>query len=246
MHACSVPPFEQIALVGCFYFAARSVIRQNAELAGQPWREGGAKVGVSIHYWAMPPSSSLFERLRTNQAFVTLMSTVFAYGNGVFCFFDELDPEEREEILGDLISTRQLGDEQQARRVIDEFRREVERTRRAYPGIERRRTSLEKTFLVVEERTKEALRQVRDDADKFVDSIMNGSQSFTGSIDPNMWIGLVPADLVQKGARMLAGVNAEALLANDAAHVLRDFESWQDLYRDAGAHGDAILVGACP
>jgi DNA-directed RNA polymerase beta' subunit len=71
---------------------------------------------------------------------------------------------------GRAISKRQLGDEQQARHVIDEFRREVERTRRAYAGIERRRTSLEKTFLVVEEHTKEALRQVRCDADKFVDS----------------------------------------------------------------------------
>jgi hypothetical protein len=115
-------------------------------------------MGVSIHYWAMPPSSSLFERLQTDPDFVTLISTVFPYGNGVFCFFDELDPEEREKILGDLISKRQLGDEQQARHVIDAFRREVERTRRAYAGIERRRTSLEKTFLVVEERTKEALR----------------------------------------------------------------------------------------
>jgi hypothetical protein len=206
-------------------------------------------MGVSIHYWAMPPSSSLFERLQTDQAFVTLISTVFAYGNGVFCFFDELDPEEREEILGDLVSAGRLGDERQAWRVVDEFRHEVERTRRAYPGIERRRTSLEKTFLVVEQRTKEALRQVRGDADKFVDSIMNGSQSFTGSIDldkTDMWIGLVPADLVQEGARMLAGVNAEALFANDAFHVLEDFEYWQDLYRDAAAHDDAILLGACP
>jgi hypothetical protein len=239
------------------YFATRSAIRQNAIISriyiggrGLPASyAGGAEMGVSIHYWAMPPSSSLFERLQTDQAFVTLMSTVFAYGNGVFCFFDELDPEEREEILGDLISTRQLGDEQQARRVIDEFRREVELTRRAYPNIERRHTSLEKTFLVIEERTKEALRLIRGDGDKFVDRIMNGSQIFTGSIDPDetdMWVGLVPADLVQQGAWMLAGVNAEALFANDAVHVLEDFEYWQDLYRDAAAHGDAILVGACP
>jgi hypothetical protein len=96
---------------------------------------------------------------------------------------------------------------------------------------------------------KEALRLIRGDGDKFVDRIMNGSQIFTGSIDPDetdMWVGLVPADLVQQGAWMLAGVNAEALFANDAVHVLEDFEYWQDLYRDAAAHGDAILVGACP
>jgi hypothetical protein len=74
---------------------------------------------------------------------------------------------------------------------------------------------------------------------------MNGSQSFTDSVDPNVWIGLVPANLVQEGARMLAGVNAEALLANDAVNVLEDFKHWRDPYRDAAAHDDAILVGAC-
>ena len=64
-----------------------------------------------------------------------------------------------------------------ARRAINEFRRDVEWTRRAYPGIERRRVSLEDTFDVVERRAKEALRQVRSDADRFVGRIMHGSNA---------------------------------------------------------------------
>lgn len=205
-------------------------------------------MGASIHYWAIPPASSLYERLLTDQAFVTLMSTVFAYGNGVFYFFDGLDQEEREEILGALISRGRLGNEQQARHAINEFRREVEWTRRAYPGIEGRRASLEKTFDVVEQGTKEALRQVRSDADRLVDRIMYGSQTLGRPLSTN-FIGLVPADLVQEGARMLARVNAEALFADDTggptwrAYVLENFKYWQDLHRDAAAHGDAILVG---
>jgi len=30
-----------------------------------------ADMGVSIHYWSIPPASSLYERLLTDQAFVT-------------------------------------------------------------------------------------------------------------------------------------------------------------------------------
>ena len=45
---------------------------------------------------------------------------------------------------------------------------------------------------------------------------------------------------------MLAGVNAEALFADDTGgrtYVLENFKYWQDMYRDAADHGDAILVG---
>ena len=48
---------------------------------------------------------------------------------------------------------------------------------------------------------------------------------------------------------MLASVNAEALFADDTSgptwrtYVLENFKYWQDLYRDAADHGDAILVG---
>lgn len=204
-------------------------------------------MGVSIHYWAVPPASALYERLLTEQDFVTLMSTVEKYVGGAFYFFDdlELEPQEREDILDHIISRGRLGDEQQARHSINEFRREVERTRRAYPGIERRQTSLEKISLVVEQSVKEALRQLRGDADRFVSRIMYGSPGL-GIQD---WVGLVPADLVREGARTLATLNAEALFADDTrgptwhAYLLESFKHWQGLYRDAAAHGDAILVG---
>ena len=44
-------------------------------------------MGVSIHYWAIPPSSGLFQRLQSDKAFIALMAALFPYGNGIFFFF---------------------------------------------------------------------------------------------------------------------------------------------------------------
>src|SRR5262245_23220613 len=111
-------------------------------------------MGVSVHYWAVPPSSTLFGRLQSEKAFATLMAALFCYGNGIFYFFDESDPEENEEILDWVIESRRdiLGPEPEARRWIEDFRQELEHTRSAFPGVERRVTSLEKTSELIEER----------------------------------------------------------------------------------------------
>ena len=56
-------------------------------------------MSVSIHFWALPPSSALFQRLERDKAFVTLMAALFPYGRGVFFFFDEIKAGERKSIL---------------------------------------------------------------------------------------------------------------------------------------------------
>jgi len=69
-------------------------------------------MGVSIHYCAIPPSSTLFRRLQSEQAFATLMRRFFHCGSGIFLFFDEPDrfnnliaDEERvERLVADAIS----------------------------------------------------------------------------------------------------------------------------------------------
>jgi hypothetical protein len=85
-------------------------------------------MGVSVHYWAVPPASTLFRRLQSEKAFATLMAALFPYGCGIFYFFDEIDPEENEEILEWVIESRReaLGPEPEARRWIDAFRQELE------------------------------------------------------------------------------------------------------------------------
>ena len=65
---------------------------------------------------------------------------------------------QREDIVQDVISRQQklLGPEPVARRMIEEFRQEVERARISHPGVAQRACSLEKTGFLVQERLSEA------------------------------------------------------------------------------------------
>lgn len=135
-------------------------------------------MGVSLHYWAVPPSSGLFKRLQSDRAFVTLMGSLFCYGGGIFFFFDDIAAAEREDILQEVISAQEkvLGPEPEAWQLIEEFRLELERTRLAHPGVEHRRCSLEMTSFLVEERLSQALKHVREDATTFVGRLLYGDQ----------------------------------------------------------------------
>jgi len=222
-------------------------------------------MGVSVHYWAVPPSSALFQRLERDKAFVTLMAALFPYGNGVFFFFNGLEADEREEILEDVIARAQkrLGPEPNARRLIEEFRQELERTRLEYPGVEHRCGSLEKTSHLVEERLREALKPIRSDAEKFVGKLLFGDRTL-GAPDEEYiealqqkgdykalgeemenTVGLVSAPLVQEGAQVLSGLEEEHLFINDCVGPFLSFQRWRRLYQDAAAGGEALLVGVC-
>jgi hypothetical protein len=210
-------------------------------------------MGVSVHYWAVPPSSALFRRLRVEKAFAVLMAYLFPYGRGVFYFFDELDPEEREEVLQEVIDSRAavLGPEPEARRWIDEFRRELERTRLEFPGVERRRTSLEKTSRLVEERLSRQVKRVReDDAAEFVRRLMFGDGELGRDLGLGYddVLGLISAPLVREGAELLDGLVAEALFARDGGweeYHLDSYQHWRQLFQEAAAVEDVLLVGVC-
>jgi hypothetical protein len=215
-------------------------------------------MAITFHYWAVPPSSRLFERLLSDQAFITLMTDLFQYDDGIYFFFDRISDTEREKIFQWIIESRRsaLGDAAEARRLIDAFRREVERTLQAWPGIEQRGCRLYKTALEIQMRMSEALRDVRDDADSFVGRIVNGDQwlGISGSPDPMdalNGIALNSSALVKEGARIIGELNGEALFPEDPNPrrswardwVLNDFKPWQRLYREAAAQGEALLVG---
>jgi len=215
-------------------------------------------MGVSIHYWAIPPSSTLFERLQSDTAFLALMGFLFPYGNGIFFFFEEIDADEREEILQDVIDSQALGPEPETRRRIDEFRLELDRTRRAYPGIEERCRSLEKTCFLIEERLREALKDVRADASELVHSLLYGNRMVRVldqdvrrpeeiAADPATFAAtFISPSLVQEGAQVLSGLDAEAVFINDDPDwELAQFRHWRNLYVEAAAHGDALFCGVC-
>jgi len=224
---------------------------------GTVW-DGLYGVGVSIHYWAVPPSSDLFRRLQSDRAFVTLMGTLFPHGSGVF-FFEEMAAAEREEILRAVIDDQQrhLGPEPEARRLIEEFRLELVRTRLAHPGIEQRCGFLEKTSFLIEERLTEALHKVREDAAAFVGKLVHGDQrhgALAGmTVDPldflndpaSQCANYISPALVKEGAEVLSGLDAEATFINDQVWGLQQFQRWRRLYVEAATHGDALCGGVC-
>jgi hypothetical protein len=210
-------------------------------------------MGVSVHYWAIPPSSALFRRLQRDKAFAVLMAFLFPYGRGIFHFFDDKGIEEREEILDEVIDRHGevLGPEPEARRRIDEFRLELDRTRSAYAGVERRRCSLEKTSRLVEERLLRELKRLRGEgAEGFLRGLMFGDQALSRNLglSGEDVLGLVSPPLVREAAQVLDGLDAEALFARDGGweeYHLNDFQRWRQLYRNAAAGGEALLVGVC-
>lgn len=210
-------------------------------------------MGVSVHYWAVPPASTLFRRLRKEKAFATLMGALFPHGSGIFCFFEEIDPEARDETLEWVIANRRsaLGPEPEARRWIAEFRQELERTRAAFPGVERRVAWLEKTSQLIEERLLRELTRIRGvSAAELVRELMFGDQELGRDlgVDDNDILGLLSAGLVRKGAKVLAGLDAEALFAKDRGweeYHLDSFEQWRQLFREAAARGEVLLGGVC-
>jgi hypothetical protein len=191
------------------------------------------------------------------------MGSLFCYGDGIFFFFDDLSAAEREDILRDVIHRQQksLGPEPMARRLIEDFREEVERTRLSYPGVEQRACSLEKTGFLVQERLSEALRNVREDASAFVERLLYGDQAH-GSLkreepdvelnieelaelasDPaSLCANFVSSSLVKEGAEVLSALDAEALFINDSVWQLQSFQRWRRVYMEAALH-DEVLCG---
>ena len=215
-------------------------------------------MGVSLHYWAVPASSGLFQRLQTDGAFVSLMGCLFPYGSGIFTFFDGLAAAERDRILQDIVDRHQkvLGPESVSRRSIDEFRAEVEKTRSSNPSVEQRML-LEKTSFLVEERLLWAWKVARDDASAFVGKLLHGDQPHGPlkgrefdieefSNNPAYLCGnFVSPALVREGAEALNALDAEALFMNDTVWQLQSFQRWRSLYVEAAAHDEALCMGVC-
>ena len=211
-------------------------------------------MSVSIHFWAVPPASPLFQRLERDKAFASLMAALFPYGRGVYSFFGEMEAAEGAKILRCAMQERQsrLGPAPEARRAIGEFRQELERTRTANPGIEHRRCILEYTSFIIEKQLAEALKPVRAGAARFVRGLLYGDRVLgksgaTGieSImeDQKNTVGAVSPALVLEAAEIFHAPDAGAMFAS--LWQVENFQDWRRLYGDAAAHGEALLVGTC-
>ncbi|MEH2019085.1 hypothetical protein [Nostoc sp.] len=206
-------------------------------------------MGVSVLYSAIPPDSLLYARLQSQKALSILVVSPFPYGCGIFRFF-EIEPEEINEILEDVIETHQetFGSELEADRVIAQFRSELRLTRQAYPGIEDRRASLEKSSVEIEKRLSQELsRRKFANAHKIVEKLMFGDQTLAPTLlSADESFGLISRELVSEGAGILRQIDPETLFARDEGRerwYLDHFERWRDLYLSAAEKNEEILVG---
>ncbi len=205
-------------------------------------------MGVSIHFWPLPPSSTLFQRLQSEKPLALLMGDLFHYGAGIFYFFDEHDEDEQGEILSSVI-TRNLeafGSPEEAERCIGEFKDELDRTRRACPGIEKRRFMLGKSQDLIEERLERELQRLGGaDAAKLANKLICGEQSIFQGLDSDQidsaW--MVSPELVREGSKILASLDVHSLFPE--AREMEDFERWRQFYSDAAARGELLAVGVC-
>jgi hypothetical protein len=203
---------------------------------------GNGTMSTVVYYWAVPPSSELFRRLQNEKTFATLMGRIFRYG--VFNFLlgtpgDEFWARGREDSLQWIIRERRdvLGPEDEARRWIEEFRLALDQTRSAYPGIEHRQCELWRAHSLQEQ----LFRHVRvGDGTDILDDLLWGEQELAPNLTlhDDDQLGLVSAPMVQKGAQALTRVHMESTF--DFAD---DFEDWRQLYSDAAAHDEALLIG---
>ncbi|MDZ8139440.1 MAG: hypothetical protein RM049_29830 [Nostoc sp. DedQUE04] len=202
-------------------------------------------MGVSVLYRAIPPSSTLYARLQGDKALSILVGYLFPYGCGIFRFF-EIEPEEINEILEDFIETHQeiFGSELEADRVIAQLRSELRLTRQAYPGIEDRTASLEKTSVEIEKRLSQELsRRKFANADEIVEKLMFGDQTLAPTLlSAEESLGLISRELVSEGASIFRQFDPETLFARDES-CFDDFERWKDLYFSAAEKNEEILVG---
>jgi len=206
-------------------------------------------MGVCVHYWAIPPQSRLYERLKADRGFNALMAHLFPYGCGIYRF-SEIELEEVEEILDHVVEKHRaaLGPEPEARRRIAEFLAELGRTRAEFPGIERRTAVLEKCSAQVEEHLIEALQQVRSDAAELTRQVMFGDTVLAAHLrEPGEdKLGLVSLPVIREGAAALERLKPERLFppGDDSEKWCRDnYRWWRQMYLAAAAHAEEILVG---
>lgn len=206
-------------------------------------------MGVCVHYWAIPPNSSLYARLQGDWAFVTLMASLFPYGNGVYQF-DTIEPEVAEEILDDIIGRNHeaLGPEAEARQRTTEFLAELERIRAEFPGIEQRAYMIDKCSSDIEQRLTQAIQKERADAAEFVKMVMYGDKLLAAHLRQygDDILGLVSRPVVREGAAALERLQPAKLFPSrdGSAQWFRDnYKGWRRMYLEAAKTSEEILVG---
>ncbi len=202
---------------------------------------------VDILYRAIPPSSDLYSRLQSDKAFATLLSWLFPYGNGIFCYFED-EPDEIDEVLENVVEVypKIFGSQVELDQVIAEFRSQLTLTRQAFPGIEDRTAMLEKSVDEIEQRLVQELttRQVAN-AKEMVQKLLEGDRTFAPDLlsPEDDTLGLISRELVREGASIFRQIVPKTMFAENEDWYLEQIQELKDLYLAADEHNEVILVG---
>jgi hypothetical protein len=177
-------------------------------------------MGVCIMYSAIPPSSTLYQKLQHNKALAILVSDTFTYGSGTFSFF-EISPDEVTEILESVVDAHLdlFDSKNKADQIIAEFRAEINKTRRRYPGIENRTAMLEKSVDAIEQCLLQQLGQRQiPNAEQIIEKLFFGDRSLAPNLltPADQSLGLISGDLVREGAFLLKPIDPETLYTGEA------------------------------
>ncbi len=209
-------------------------------------------MGVTLSYQA------IYQRLQQEQTLNILMVSLFPQGNGIFRFFD-IDPlvpgDSIRSINNDLerVIKRHheiFGSELEASLTVAEYCSELILTCRNYPGIEDRRSSMEKTFDEIKEWLSRELSRINFvDAGEIIGRIMFGDRTFA----PDMLTGkeeslyLISRETVSECASILRQIDPVAMLdiKDDDwdEYLLENLVEWRDFCLEADEKGEEILIG---
>lgn len=211
-------------------------------------------MGVTLFYQAIPEQSTLFTRLKTDDAAFLLFTEFYNRGSGPFLLAD-ISAEEMSEVQehlgrspeGEAVFETVAGIEK-ALASLDETLQEM---KQRYPGIEYRTAMLEKNSEDLYEFLAPFFQaSIGEQGPILLRIIMDGSeQAFTppGVSKSGKWLGLVSADRVQQAGKLLQPLTSERVFAEAAEDqkewLMEDYEHWRNVYLLAAQNDEAMIVG---
>jgi hypothetical protein len=205
-------------------------------------------MGVFVQYSAIPPSSSLYNRLRTNFPLRIIFYYTFHYGGAPYQFFNTAR-DEIAEILESFIEYAMetypiiFPSETEVEILIAEFRSELRLTCSAFPGIEARGVSWDGGANDIIDSLPSVLisRQV-ENSETLAKQLIFGDKLLRNE-ESNFGLEVISRQLVERGASIFRQIDSEDAFSdrdsNDYAQYT--FDLLKEIYMLADQHNEEII-----
>jgi hypothetical protein len=194
-------------------------------------------MGVYHHYQAMPESSRLARRLRSERPLCVLYAELIHQPAGPYDTA-RLPPEVLDEYLTWIAGNPVFGSRAAVDRVYADLQAELARAAAEFPGLPQRAAYFK--VQAFDHQLARALAGAgRTDAEALADTLVWGAGPFApeGFGTRNVQLQVVPAPLVAEAAGLLVGVDSEAFAGWE-----EEWEEFRGVYVEAAARGEAIVV----